>query len=335
MNVTENTSMNRPYMTECTNDEVIYFSKQLRAVLITVDLSILSFNLVVTVLVMYTLIQLNVLKKKPLLSLLFYLCLSDCSFAVTAQTLFAIKLFHPKLPRLYNMFAVMTSTILADLSLIFVVYIAIARYIHTRYMIPAKQIITRTRVNIAAACGFVVAVALSTISFIAESYTCQNVHLVLKIFGTFVGVVLVCLVVVIYICSELVAKRRTTLCNYVFQSAAYSEKVLHKIMLSTLFALLPLRIPYFCSAILKATLIDKQRVRLSWWIQTIHLTCYAVYCLNPAANSVIFLYNNKRASSIVRKQWVNCLTYVGRHGNCLFIYLFIYLFIVTIYNNHC
>ena len=197
------------------------------------------------------------------------------------------------------------------LPLCFVVLIAISRYIHTRHMIRVKYVITHTRVNIAAICSLGIASTLSTVSLAADSDTNVDVYLQIKIFETLIGVILNLTVVFIYRRSELVAKRRKAASNYTLHFTSYSEKVLRKIMMSTLFTLLPLRIPFFCSTVIKAVVSDKRGQNLSWWMQFTHLGCYSLFCLTAGANGAIFLYNNQQATKLISKQWTNALVWIG------------------------
>lgn len=278
-------------------------TREQRAILIAIDMWILLINLCANLLSIYALVKSQQIKKRPSISLLVYLCTSDCCFAVTAQTLFAIKIFHPELPCLFDLIVEFSSSVLADLSLCLVVLIAISRYIHTRHMIRVKQIITHTRVNMAVTLAFVVATSMSLISLLANSKGDVDAYLQTEIFQTFIGVMLIVLVVVIYRRTELVAKRRKAVSKYIMHHTAYSEKVLRKIMLSTLCTLLPLRIPFFCSTVVKAVVSDRNGRRLSWWMQLTHLGCYALFCLNAGANALIFLYNNRNASKLIKFQW--------------------------------
>lgn len=88
-----NNTFQLPYTTAFTLGNLDITSEQ-RAVLIANDLSILSVNLCANLLSIYALVKSQQIKKRPSISLLVYLCLSDCSFAITAQTLFAVKIFH-------------------------------------------------------------------------------------------------------------------------------------------------------------------------------------------------------------------------------------------------
>ena len=179
-------------------------------------------------------------------------------------------------------------------------------------MIRVKQIITHTRINISVLCAFLTALSMSLItSFLTDSNTDADVYLQVEIFQTSVGVALIILVVIIYRRTELIAKRRKAVSRYMLHFTAYSEKVLRKIMLSTLCTLLPLRIPFFCSTVIKAVVSDKTGSPLTWWMQFTHLGCYALFCLSAGANAVIFLYNNKHASKFIRQRWEDALIYCG------------------------
>ena len=299
---TGNETTKAPCTTAFTTGKLDITSGQ-RAILIAIDLSILFVNLCANGLSIYALLKSQQIKRRPSISLLVYLCMSDCCFAITAQTLFAVKIFHPELPCSFDLIVEFSSSVLADLSLCLVVLIAISRYIHTRHMIRVKQIITHTRVNIAFLLAFIVAGSMSLISLLADSNGDVDAYLQTEIFQTFIGVLLIVMVVLIYRRTELVAKRRKAVSSYMMHYTAYSEKVLRKIMLSTLCTLLPLRIPFFCSTVIKAVVSDRSGRRLSWWMQFTHLGCYALFCLSAGANALIFLYNNRHASKLIRFQW--------------------------------
>ena len=308
------TTGNLSYQLPCTTAFTLGYleiTSEQTAVLIAIDLSILTINLCANSLSIYALIKSQEFRKRPSISLLVYLCVSDCSFAITAQTLFAVKIFHPELPCLYDLAVEFSSSVLADFSLCLVVLIAISRYVHTRHMIRVKQIITHTRVNISAVCAFLVASSMSLISLLADTNGDVDAYLQTEIVQTFIGVLLIVLVVLIYQRTELIAKRRKAVSKYMLHFTAYSEKVLRKIMLSTLCTLLPLRMPFFCSTVIKAVISDKSGQRLSWWMQFTHLGCYALFCLSAGANAIIFLYNNKHASKLIRLRWENCLACYG------------------------
>lgn len=274
-----------------------------RSSLFCIDLLILLFNMVANFSAIYALLHSQHIKRKPSMMLLLALCFSDCCFSIFAQILFAIKIFNPELPCIYDLTFEFLSTVLADLSLCLVVLIAISRYIHTRHMIRVKVIITRARVRLSIFASFILASIVSSVTVFSNTYGDADLYLRTEIIHTFIGVTIIMMVVIIYRKTEEIAKRRkAALTSSEFHYTHYSQKVLRKIMLSTLCTLLPLRIPFFSSTVYKALISEKQGKRLTWWMQYTHLGCYAIFCLSAGANAVIFLYNNKTARKVIRFQ---------------------------------
>ena len=283
----------------------------LRATLIVIGIIILAVNICANWMAIYTLLKQQYIKRHPSVKLLLFLCFNDCCFALTAETLTAIKIFIPELTCVFDLASLFLQTTLADTSLWLVVLIAVSRYIHTRHLIRVKQIITHTRVNIAVGCVFMISLFLSTCSVIGSSYGNVPVHIVIEICQTLIGVLLIVLTVAIYHQTELIAKKRKTCANHLLYYTAYSEKVLRKIKMSTLLTLLPLRIVFFCSTVVKALILDKNLADVSYWTLFVHFVCHAVYCLTAGTNALIFLFNNKDASALIWMQFGRLLYFIG------------------------
>ena len=224
-----------------------------RSSLFILDILILSVNLTANLAAIYALTKTQQLKRRPSIYLILYLCMSDCSFAISAQILFAVKIFNPELPCIYDLLFEFLSSVLADLSLCLVVLISVSRYLHTRFMLRVKLIITHFRVRISLCLAILVAAMFSSISLFGSTYGDINVYLQTEIFSTAVGVLLIICVAAIYRQTELIAKRRKAASHYELRFACFSEKVLKKIMISTLATLLPLRIPFFGSTVFKVS----------------------------------------------------------------------------------
>lgn len=297
--------------------------------IVFLDFGILAITLCASSVSIHALHVSQQTKKKPSINLLFYSCLSDVIFAISAQTLFSVKIFHPEYPCSYDLMVEVVSNVFGDLSLLIVILVALSRYVHTQHMIRVKQMITHARVHVAVGCAFCFSCVLSSVQIFAEAYMDVNVHLQIEIIQTAYGVGLLVLVVMIYRRSEIIANRRidATKGNDTLHFTSFSAKVLRKIMLSTLCTLLPLRIPFFCTTVMKAVLWDKNRVPLSRWMQFFHLLSYLIYCSSAGANAMIFIFNNKSANKIMKIKWETFLlwSHLQKPGKSLFISSLIFL----------
>ena len=275
--------------------------------LINLDILILIFDIFFSSLGMYLLKTTRNFKRKYCLWLLYHLYLNDIIFAVTTQTLYAIKLFKPELPCIYDILWSFVTLTIANASLSLVVAVAIIRLISTKYSLHITTILSKIKSRIilflAYFIGFSINILMTVGAIINDVYL---IHLP----AVLTDILFPIAIPLIYLRAVQISRKRRE-SSYFKSQRSLVEAALRRGMYATILTYLPVRLPYFISSTYKMVYTIEFENDSNYALQLVHSSCFLIFCLTPVGNVVLYFMSDRRA----RRRIVAYLTYYKRYIN--------------------